>query len=276
MLATAIIVFRETLEAALVVSIILAASYGAPGRNGWVAAGVGLGALGACLVAAFGQAITALAQGMGQELMNASILLLAVVMLGWHTIWMSQHGKELARDVGEVGKAVAAGSRPLTALALAAGAAVLREGSETVLFLYGVASAGDGGVMEMVSGGVIGGLLGIGAGVLLYRGLLSIPLRYLFAVTNTMILLLTSGLAAQAASFLEQADILPALGSQLWDTSWLLSEGSLAGKVLHSLIGYEARPSGIQALFYVTVLAVLASASWVVSARHAAAGKAAG
>jgi high-affinity iron transporter len=254
MLSTAIIVFRETLEAALVVSIIMAASYGVGKRAMWVGSGVALGFAGACLVAAFAGVITAAAEGIGQELLNAAILIVAVIMLGWHTVWMSQHGREISREMGEIGKAVAAGDRPLYALAVAAGAAVLREGSETVLFLYGIASAGDDSGIDILSGGLLGGAAGISAGLLLYRGLLSIPLRYLFGVTNAMILLLTAGLAAQAAGFLVQADLLPALGGPVWDTSSILSEKSLLGKVLHSLIGYEARPSGVQVLCYMVIL----------------------
>jgi high-affinity iron transporter len=257
MLATAVIVFRETLEAALVVSIIVAATYGVRGRGLWVGSGVAIGALGACVVAAFAEAITAAAAGIGQELLNASILSLAVLMLGWHSIWMSQHGRELAREMGAVGKAVRAGARPLYALAIAAGVAVLREGSETVLFIYGIASSGDDGAGLMVTGGLLGGAAGVAFGLLIYRGLLSIPVRYLFSVTNVMILFLTAGLAAQAAGFLVQVDVIPALGGPVWDTTWLLSERSLLGKVLHSLVGYESRPAGVQVICYVTVLGVL-------------------
>jgi high-affinity iron transporter len=267
MVATAVIVLRETLEAALVVSIIMAATYGVARRGLWVGSGVALGLLGACLVAAFAGAITAAAEGIGQELLNASILMLAVLMLGWHTVWMSQHGREIARDMGEVGKAVAAGSRPLYALAIATGVAVLREGSETVLFLYGVASSEEEGAMHMMTGGLVGGVAGVVAGLLLYWGLLSIPLRHLFSVTNAMILLLTAGLAAQAAGFLVQVDVLPSLGGPVWDTTWLLSEKSLPGKVLHTLIGYESRPAGIQVVCYVVVLGVLMLLSYLVSSR---------
>src|SRR5215813_10099763 len=154
MLSTAVIVFRETLEAALVVSIIMAASYGVAGRGLWVGSGVFLGFVGASVIAAFAGAITAAAEGIGQELLNASILGVAVCMLGWHTLWMSQHGREIAREMGDVGKAVAAGHRPLYALAIAAGVAVLREGSETVLFLFGVASSGEEGATEIMIGGL--------------------------------------------------------------------------------------------------------------------------
>jgi high-affinity iron transporter len=267
MLATAIIVFRETLEAALVVSIIMAASYGVAHRGLWVGSGVTAGALGACVVALFAGAITTAVEGMGQELLNASILILAVLMLSWHTVWMAQHGRELAREMGDVGKAVAAGDRPLYALAVAAGVAVLREGSETVLFLYGIASSGDGGLMHFLVGGLAGGGAGILLGLLLYRGLLSIPVRHLFTVTNVMILLLTAGLAAQAAGFLVQADVVPSLGGAVWDTSHILSEDSLVGKVLHSLIGYQARPEGIQVLSYAVVLVTLGLLSFLTASR---------
>lgn len=268
MLATAIVVFRETLEAALVVSIILAATYGVAGRGLWVGSGVALGALGSCLVAAFASVIAAAAEGIGQELLNASILILAVLMLGWHTVWMSQHGREIAREMADVGRAVAAGSRPLYALAIAAGVAVLREGSETVLFVYGISSSGEDGAILMIVGGLLGGAAGIVAGLLLYGGLLSIPVRYLFSVTNGMIMLLTAGLAAQAAGFLVQVDVIPALGGSVWDTAWLLSERSLLGKALHTLVGYESRPAGVQVLCYALVLGVLMLLSYAVRSRR--------
>ncbi len=268
MLATAIVVFRETLEAALVVSIIMASTYGAPRRELWVCTGVCLGLLGACVMAAFAGTITAAFEGIGQELLDASILILAVMMLGWHTVWMSQHGREIARDMGNLGRAVVAGDRPLYALATAAGVAVLREGSETVLFLYGIASSGDDSSMAMALGGALGALAGVGVGVLLYRGLLAIPLRHLFSVTNALILLLTAGLAAQAAGFLVQADVIPPLGGPVWDTSAFLSEESIPGKVLHSLVGYEARPAGVQVLCYFVILGGLMLLSSLVSSRH--------
>ncbi len=102
--------------------------------------------------------------------------------------------------------------------------------------------------------GLCGGVM---FGVGLYAGLLRVPVRRLFAVTSWMILLLAAGLAAQGASFLMQADLLPTLGSDLWDTSALLSETSLLGKVLHTLIGYVARPTGMQVLFYVATLVII-------------------
>jgi high-affinity iron transporter len=153
MLGAAIIVFREVLEAALIVGIVLAASAGAPRRGFWVSTGLAGGVMGAGLVALFAAEIAAAAAGIGQELLNAMILLLAVGMLGWHNIWMSRHGRELAATARQIGDAVIAGARPLYVLAVVVGLAVLREGSETVLFLYGIAAGGGLSAGSLIAGG---------------------------------------------------------------------------------------------------------------------------
>src|SRR5580658_2302882 len=254
MLPTAIIVFREVLEAALIVGIVMAASRGALGRGLWVSGGIAAGVFGALGVAGFAATIAAAAEGMGQELFDAGILFAAVGMLGWHNIWMSRHGRELAGSAARLGDDVRSGARPLWALAFAVALAVLREGSEVVLFLYGIALAGQGGPVAMALGGAIGLALGVTAGTAIYWGLVSIPMRLLFTVTSWLVLLLAAGLASQGAAFLMQADLLPPLGTNLWDTSFLLSDQSLAGRVLHTLIGYTAQPAGIQLVFYVATL----------------------
>jgi high-affinity iron transporter len=257
MLATAIIVFREVLEAALIVGIVMAASRGALRRGVWVGGGIAAGVLGAIGVAAGAGTIAAMAQGIGQELFDAAILFAAVLMLGWHNVWMARHGRDLASNATQLGHDVRSGAQPLWALAFAVGLAVLREGSETVLFLYGIALAGQGGAMAMAIGGAAGLALGVAAGVAIYWGLVSIPMRQLFTVTSWLVLLLAAGLASQGAAFLMQADLLPPLGSNVWDTSFLLSDQSLPGKILHTLIGYTAQPAGIQVVFYLATLAVI-------------------
>ena len=257
MLGAAIIVFREVLEAALIVGIVLAASTGAPRRGFWISTGMAGGVVGAGLVALFAAEIASAAAGIGQELLNAVILLLAVGMLGWHNIWMSRHGRELAATAREVGDAVISGSRPLYVLAVVVGLAVLREGSETVLFLYGIAAGGGLGVGSLLAGGTLGLAGGVAVGAALYLGLLRIPTRRLFTVTSWMVLLLAAGMASQAAGYLVQADLLPPLGNAVWDTSAVLTEDSVLGKALHTLIGYVSRPEGIQILFYLATLCAI-------------------
>lgn len=259
MLTMALIVFRETVEAGLIIGIVLAATRGLAGRGLWVSFGAAAGLAGAGVVAAFAQSIADFMSGVGQELFNAAILLCAVVLLGWHNVWMERHGKEIAMRLKAVGHDVQAGSRPLYVLAVVVGLAVLREGSEVVLLLYGIAAGAGTAAPTMLTGGALGL---VGGGVLtlaLYLGLLSIPMRYLFTVTAGLILMIAAGLAAQAAKFLVQADLLPALGQPIWDTSGILSETTITGQVFQALVGYVARPSGIQLAFYLATLLVIGS-----------------
>src|SRR6202030_1420353 len=148
--------------------------------------------------------------------------------------------------------------------------AVLREGSEVVLFLYGIALASQGGAVAMALGGAVGLVLGVAAGTAIYWGLVSIPMRLLFTVTSWLVLLLAAGLASQGAAFLMQADLLPPLGSNLWDTSFLLSDHSLSGRILHTLVGYTAQPAGIQLVFYVATLLIIGVLMRVTAAQGAA------
>ncbi len=256
MLGSALIVFREVLEAALVIGIACAATRGVAGRDRWVAGGIAAGVAGACLVAAFAEAIAGWAEGMGQEIFNASVLLAAVAMLGWHNVWMARHGREMAQQMSALGKSVQSGARPLYALGAVIALAVLREGSEVVLFLYGLAAGGSTGA-GMLAGSAIGVAAGTALGAVLYLGLLRVPTKHFFTVTSWMILLLAAGMASQAAGFLIQADYLPALGAALWDSSALVSHDSITGEVLRTLIGYDARPAGMQLLFYLTTLVTI-------------------
>ena len=253
MLGALIIVFREVIEAGLIVGIVMAATRGVVGRGRWITIGIGGGVMGATVVAMFAGVISDAFQGAGQELFNASILGVAVVMLMWHNAWMARHGREIADEMRRVGNAVSEGAKPLTALAVVVGLAVLREGSEVVLFLYGIMASGTSG-----SALLVGGLLGIAGGAvftaLTYLGLLAIPNRYIFSVTSWLIALLAAGMAAQAVQFLNNAGVVVALDRTLWDTSWLLSEKSIFGRLLHTLIGYIDQPTEMQLLAYIATL----------------------
>ncbi len=258
MLGTAVIVFREVLEAALIIGIISAATRSVPGRNRWLSAGMAIGLAGSCVVAYFTEAIAEMASGMGQELFNATILGIAVLMLAWHNIWMSSHGAQLAADARSVGRDIESGSKARSVLLVVIALAVLREGSETVLFLYGIAAGGEGQGRAMLLGGLSGALAGAAVGYALYAGLLRIPVRWFFTATGALVLLLAAGMASQLAHYLIQADLLPGLVSPLWDSSSWISQGSPLGVLLHSLAGYDARPAGMQVIFFVSVLLLIA------------------
>jgi high-affinity iron transporter len=261
-LGAAVIVFREVVEAGLIIGIVLAATRALPHRGRWVALGVLAGIAGASVVALFAEGISDAFAGSGQELLNASVLGAAVLMLMWHSAWMARHGREMAIEMAAVGQSVSAGARPMTALAVVVGIAVLREGAEIVLFLYGIVATGTSG-----SSLLLGGALGIAAGAVLtaltYFGLLAVPTRHVFTVTTVLIALLAAGMAAQAVHFLDAAGVIDVLSNRLWDSSGFLPQDSLLGRLLHTLIGYTDRPTELQLVAYLATLAAIALTTWI-------------
>jgi high-affinity iron transporter len=257
MISALIIVFREVIEAGLIVGIVLAATAGVPHRGRAVALGVLAGVLGACLVAGFAGELSNLFQGSGQEFFNAAILLLAVGMLTWHNVWMASHGREMARELKAAGHQVRSGERTLMALGIVVGVAVLREGSEVVLFLYGISAQGGTSAAAMAAGGALGLAAGACVSALMYFGLLTIPAGKLFQVTSGLITLLAAGMAAQAVIFLQNGGWLEFFTGTVWDTSWLIKEDSITGRLLHTLVGYSEAPNGAQLLAYAATIAMI-------------------
>jgi high-affinity iron transporter len=256
MLGALVIVFREMLEAGLIIGIVMAATRGVLKRGRWISLGIAGGVLGAILVAIFAGALSDAFQGAGQELFNAAVLGVAVVMLVWHNTWMASHGREMAAEMRQVGAAVSQGAKPLTALAIVVGVAVLREGAEVALFLYGIMAAGTS-ADALLLGGLLGIIAGAAFSAVIYFGLLSIPARHLFSVTSGLITLLAAGLAAQAVQFLANAGLLTAYDQSVWNTSWLLSQGSILGRLLHTLIGYTENPTAMQLIAYFATLLLM-------------------
>ena len=257
MLGTLLLVFREVLEAALIVSIVAAATRGVVGRGLWISAGIALGLVGAAVVAGFAGAIGNSMDGMGQEWFNAGVLLAAVLMISWHVVWMARHSRELSMHMKAVGTrgvgrqsaddGAAGGDRDWRSCAkvrkwccsaTAWSPAALRSAP------WPRAACSDCCLAWRV-------------GFALYFGLLKIPVRHFFSATNALLVLLAAGLASSAAGKLVQADVLPTLVDPLWDSSWLLTDESVVGNMLHVLVGYTAQPSGIQMVFYAATVVLL-------------------
>src|SRR3981081_4588097 len=115
MFGSAIIVFRESLEAALLIGIIAAATRGLAQRDRWLVIGITAGVLGSLVVALLTEYIAQLAGGSGQEIFKATILGIAVLMIGWHNVWMASHGKEMASKAKGIGSAIRNGKQELSA-----------------------------------------------------------------------------------------------------------------------------------------------------------------
>lgn len=271
MFAAALIVFRESLEAALFVGIVAAATRQLAGRGRWLAGGIGAGVFGAILLALGAQQISAQFEGTGQDLVNIAVLSVALAMLLWHCIWVSTHSREMALEARQLGTSVQQGQRTPWALAVAVALAVLREGAETVLFVGG-ALTGQGAVrpVEVVMSCLLGVLCGVGAGMVIYGGLARLPTRHVFATTNALIAILAGSIASQLVKALAQAGFLERGTTPLWDTSAALAPDSALGTLLHALMGYDAQPSAAQLASYVGVLVLIyAGTRWMRRTLHA-------
>jgi len=256
MLSTLIIVFREVLEAMLVVGIATAAAREAHIANRWIYGGIAGGLVAAVIVALFADMLSASMQGMGQEVLNAAILIAASLMMSWTAIWMGKHGREMSQKIRQTCRDVEGSGTAKLVLSMVVGLAVAREGSEVVLFLYGVAASGDAGTSGMLSGGATGMLLGIVVALGLYQSLIHVPLRYVFLVVTCLIVLLSAGMASQGVAWLVTIDMLPAWGQPIWNSPGMISAHSVIGQLLHALMGYDDRPSGMQVFTFATVLSL--------------------
>ena len=253
----AIIVFREILEIALVISILVAATQSIKGRNKWIFSGIALGVLGAAFLAFFTDNISQSFEGSGQEIFNGTILPASSAMISWTVIWMKKYGRKISADLKQLGKSVADGNESLFALMPVVAFAVLREGAEVVLFSYGAFVSGDN-IIDLVTGAAIGLFSGLAVGFGLYFGLLKMLGIYFFSVTSWLLIFLAAGMVAQAIGFFSHANLIPEIIYPLWDSSFLIDEKGILGRVLHALIGYIAKPSAAQMIAYVAAILALA------------------
>ena len=263
MLAAFLLVLREVMEAALVITIVMTATRGVAMRHLFVLGGVALGTIGALFIAGFTNVIADALDGAGQEIFNACVLLTATALLAWHVIWMASHGKKLASELRAAGEAVKLGLRPMSALSLIVASAVLREGAEIALFMEGLSFDTHGrDIAWGAMAGLVGGML---FGAALYFGMVRIPLRHLFSTTNGLLVAVAAGMAAKAANYLAAAGWLPELGARIWDTSRILPDDTFIGSTLGAFMGYTATPSGIQLLFFAATIAAITLLSQVVA-----------
>jgi high-affinity iron transporter len=258
MLNALIVVFRESLEAMLVIGVLLAwiARQPAPAalrRGLWlgVAAGLGLAlALGFATFAAQSQLA-----GEALEKFQVGMVLFAAALIVQMVLWMHRHGRHMKQELeAQAGRAVGA-----LGIGAVAALAVAREGAETVIFLYGLGLEGSGGDrLGLLAAGLAGFALAAATGWLVARGGRFLSYRTLFAASEILLLVIASSLLMAGVDRMIGLDWLPPPLDPVWDSSALLDDGSVAGRLLADFAGYRARPSAslliAYAAFWVYVL----------------------
>ncbi|MDQ7818970.1 MAG: iron uptake transporter permease EfeU [Armatimonadota bacterium] len=247
--AALLVTLREGLEAALIVGIILAylARTGHRAKFGLVWTGTGL-AVGVSLLAGAAIFLTAgQLEGRVEEIFEGTAMFTAAGVLTYMVFWMRRQAINIRAHLqAQVSTALARGSS--TALVLLAFVAVGREGIETALFMFAAAQSAT--ALQTVAGGVLGLGTAVLLGYLLYRGTYRLNLRAFFNITSVLLLLFGAGLLAHGIHEYQEAGLLPVMVEQVWDTSRILSEKSVAGSLLGAVFGYNANPSLLEVLAY--------------------------
>ncbi len=258
MLQIAIVVFREILEIALILGILLAATKEIKNRTSWIFGGLSLAIILSIILAFFTDKISESLDGMGQEFFNGLILLSAAFMIGWTVIWMQKHAKSISGELKRISNSVREGKKPLYILSVVVLLSALREGIEIVLFTYSYYISGSA-ISEIIFGIIFGTLCGIAVGLALYFGILKAAGKYFFSVTSWLLIFFASGIAASGIGFWIDAEIVSAFGNPAIDLSAILSQESFFGKFLNILFGYIDRPAGAQILTYFSTLIILSA-----------------
>lgn len=261
MYQTFIILFRESLEISIILSIVLAATNNIKYRNIYIILGLIIGILGSLIIALFTNKISHALSGYGQEVTNAIILTAATILICWTIIWMKNHARELSGQIKSVGARISRGETSLYSMSFIIALAIFREGSEIALFMHSIFALNSYSIFDILFGSISGLIAGILVGMLIYLGILKISGKYLFNVTAILLALIAAGMASQVANLLQSAGYFDFISSQpIWDSSELINDNSLIGITLNIIAGYIARPSIVELLFYFGTLIILALA----------------
>jgi high-affinity iron transporter len=220
-------------------------------------AGVAAGLLAAATLGAMLIGFTEELSGDAQDYFTTGMVLVACVLIVQMVLWMKQHGRSMKRDM-ETSLQKSKQEANWWGVTLLVALAIAREGSETVIFLYGLGFGQSGHVDPMQYLAVAIGLaLAFLTFYLLQLGGKIFSWRLFFRVTEIMLLFLAAGLFETGVDKLIDKEILPVVMNQVWDTSWLLDDSSTFGSLVASLTGYRAHPAGMNLIAYAVYWAVI-------------------
>ena len=255
------IVWRESVEALLVVGILYAwlKNGDADARRGiaYLWAGVASGLLAAVALGAALVGFTEELSGDAQDYFQTGMVLAACVLIVQMVLWMKHHGRSMKRDM-EASLERSKQNANWWGVTLLVALAIAREGSETVIFLYGLGFGQSGHVDPMQYLAVAIGLaLAFLTFYLLQLGGKIFSWRLFFRATEIMLLFLAAGLFETGVDKLIDKEILPVVMNQVWNTSWLLDDSSTFGSLVATLTGYRAHPAGMNLIAYAVYWAVV-------------------
>ncbi len=250
MLSAFLITLREGLEAALILAIILAYLAKSGAHRGikqvWLGAILaGITSLSAGAAIYFSAARF---EGRAEAVFEGVAMLVAFGMLTWMVLWMQKQAANIRGELqNQVQAALISGS--LLSLFVIAFIAVVREGIETVLFLFAASRTGETAVLT-TAGAFAGLVLAALLGYAIYKGTARLNLRLFFNITGVLLIVVAAGLLAHGIHEFHEAGLIPPVVEHVWDTNNVVAEQSLPGRFLTALFGYNANPSLVEAIAY--------------------------
>lgn len=259
MFKIAIVVFRECLEIALLLGVIMAVTKPVANSRVYIVLGALIGIVLAAIFALSTRAISTSFGGLGDELFDSCVILLTAAIISWTVVWMQGYTKKIKKDLSKLSENITAGLTSQFMLVLVVATAILREGAEIILFVYSVSSVKNLEGTKYLIGIGIGAFAGLTVGIALYLGLMKLAGKYVFTISTILLTLIAAGLAAEAAGILTSSGFIEAYSDQLWDTSWFISNESIMGKILNVTMGYDSKPNGMQIAFYLSSILITVS-----------------
>ena len=254
MLSSLLITLREGLEAALIIGIIFAYLARTENRQGfkpvWLGASLAVVvslAAGAAIYLSVGEL-----SGVAEEVFEGAAMFIAVAVLTWMIFWMRKQAVDIKAHLHAQIQSVLSGGSSL-GLAIIAFVVVVREGIETVLFLFAAVRIAESPLLFTV-GGFLGLAIAIAIGYSIYKGTSRLNLRTFFNVTSVVLIVFAAGLLAHGLHEFHEAGIIPPLVEHVWDINRILPEKSTFGRFLTALFGYNANPSLVEVVAYFSYL----------------------
>lgn len=258
MYATLTIVFREGLEIAIIISLLMAATKGIANRTIWILMGSAFGVFCASLLGYFALNNEMMLSLIKAKVTGGIILTLSALLIAYTVIWMKENGRKASSGIKESVAALSSQKTPLLSLSAVAFFCVLREGVEVVMFLLALTTTAETTNWSILSGALIGAGGSIFVGCLMYFGLLKLNLSKVFNFFAILMSFLSAGMLVNAIGKFTSAGILNPVISQVWDSSAFLDHHtSWLGLLMHVMFGYTEHPSLIQVIAYMATLILL-------------------
>lgn len=254
MFKIAIVIFRECLEIALLLGVIAAITKPIKNSRHFIIAGVLAGVVASSIFAFFVKSLTQVLDGFGDEIFDAGIILLTAVIISWTCVWMQGYNRKIRRNIDELSNKISSGNASKMMLVMVVATTIMREGVEILLYVYSISSAENISINDYGYGLFIGAMSGFLVGAIVYKGLIIFAGRYIFKISTILLILIAAGLASEGAGILTSAGVIELYADQLWDSSWVVSDMSIIGKLLNITIGYDSKPNGMQLIFYFSTI----------------------